>query len=354
MVADPVPPIAKPCCNTGIPSQPEGRQLRRRDFIQGIVGSTVAWPLTASAQQSLMPVIGFLSSRSPGEAKHLVGAFRDGLRSAGGYVEGRNVTIEFRWAEGDYTRLPGLASELVHHNVAVIVAVGGEPSALAAREATTTIPIIFSIGGDPVKAGMAASLNRPGGNATGVSLLTYAPEAKRLGLLNELVPGAGVFGVLINPNFTIDRGQLEEVQNGARAVGRQVLIAKAATEEDLNAAFATFAHEGTVGVLITADPFFDTRRAQIVALASQYKLPAIYQFRDYVADGGLISYGISIADGYRQVGVYTGEVLKGAKPADLPIHQSIKFELVINLKTAKALGIKISDNLISIADEVIE
>ena len=262
--------------------------------------------------------------------------------------------VEYRWAEGQYNRLPELANDLVHRNIALLVATGGEPSALAAKAATSTIPIVFTVGGDPVKAGIVASLNRPGGNATGVSLLTIAPEAKRLGLLNELVPGPGTFGVLLDPSYTTAEITSQEVHDAAGTIGRSVQIVKASNPGELDAAFAALAREHAVALLVTTDPFFDTRQSQIVASAAQYKLPAIYQFRDYAVAGGLMSYGISVTDGYRQLGVYAGQILKGAKPADLPIYQSIKFELIINLKTAKALGIKISDNLLSIADEVIE
>jgi len=327
--------------------------LKRRAFMT-ILGGAMSWPLVARAQQSAMPEIGFLSARTFDDSKNLVAAFREGLKTSGGYVEGQNITIEYRWAEGQYNRLPQLASDLVHRNVALLVATGGEPSALAAEAATSTIPIVFTVGGDPVKAGLVASLNRPGGNATGVSLLTIAPEAKRLGLLNELVPGAGTFGVLLDPGYTTAEVTSQEVRDAARTIGRPVQIVKAANAGELEAAFAALAQQHAVGLLVTADPFFDTRQNQIVGLAAQYKLPAIYQFRDYAVAGGLMSYGISITDGYRQLGIYAGQVLKGAKPADLPIYQSIKFELIINLKTARARGLKISDNLLSIADEVIE
>jgi putative ABC transport system substrate-binding protein len=326
--------------------------VKRREFIT-LLGGAATWPLAARAQQPVMPVVGFLSSRSPDESKHLVAAFRTGLQTVG-YVEGQNVAIEYRWAEGQYARLPELAADLVRRGVAVLVTTGGEPSALAAKEATSTIPIVFTVGGDPVKVGLVASLNRPGGNATGVSLLTTAPEAKRLGLLNEVVPNAAVFGVLINPNYQEAEAQSREVQDAARAIGRQIQIANAGNDRELETAFAALVRQRASALLVSADPFFDTRRDRIVALAAQFKLPAIYQFRDFAVAGGLMSYGISITDGYRQVGIYAGQVLKGAKPADLPIHQSIKFEFVINLRTAKALGVKISDNLLSLADEVIE
>ena len=329
-------------------------KIARRKFIAALGGSAVAWPVAARAQQIAMPVVGFLSSRSPDESKHLVAAFRTGLQTGGGYVEGQNVAIEYRWAEGQYGRLPELAADLVRRGVAVIVAAGGEPSALAAKAATSTIPIIFSVGGDPVKSGLVASISHPGGNATGVSLLTEAPEGKRLGLLKELAPNAAVFGVLIDPNYPGHEAQVRDVQEAARAIGRQIQFANAGNDRELEAAFATLVELRATALLVTAAPFFDTRRVRIVALAAQFRLPAIYQFRDYVVVGGLMSYGISITDGYRQVGIYTGQVLKGAKPADLPVYQSIKFELAINLKTANALGVKMSDNLLSIADEVIE
>ena len=331
--------------------------MNRREFITLIGGAAAApsmfWPRLASAEQATMPVIGFLSSRSPAESSHLVAAFRAGLQ-AGGYVEGQNVAIEYRWAEGQYDRLPALAADLVRRGVAVLATTGGEPSALAAKAATSTIPIVFTVGGDPVKIGLVASLNRPGGNATGVSLLTTVPEAKRLGLLYELVPNAALIGVLINPNYQGAEAQSREVQDAARAIDRPIEIAMAGNDRQLEAAFGTLVQQHADALLVGADPFFGTRRDRIIALAVQFKLPAMYQFRDYPVAGGLMSYGINITDGYRQVGVYTGQVLKGAKPADLPIHQSIKFEFIINLKSAKALGLQIPDKLLALADEVIE
>ena len=331
--------------------------MNRREFITLIGGAaappSMFWPRLASAEQATMPVIGFLSSRSPAESSHLVAAFRAGLQ-AGGYVEGQNVAIEYRWAEGQYDRLPALAADLVRRGVAVLATTGGEPSALAAKAATSTIPIVFTVGGDPVKIGLVASLNRPGGNATGVSLLTTVPEAKRLGLLHELVPNAALIGVLINPNYQGAEAQSREVQDAARAIDRPIEIAMAGNDRQLEAAFGTLVQQHADALLVGADPFFGTRRDRIIALAVQFKLPAMYQFRDYPVAGGLMSYGINITDGYRQVGVYTGQVLKGAKPADLPIHQSIKFEFIINLKSAKALGLQIPDKLIALADEVIE
>ena len=325
--------------------------VRRREFITLLGGAAAALPLSARAQQPGTPVIGFLSSRSPDESKHLVNAFRAGLHT-GGYVEGESVAIEYRWAEGEYDRLPALAIDLVRRAVAVLVTTGGEPSALAAKSATSTIPIVFAVGGDPVRTGLVASLSRPGGNATGVSLLTTETEAKRLGLLSELVPSAAVIGVLINPQGA--GAQSQEVQEAARAIGRQVRIANAGNDRELEVAFSTLVQQRANALLVGADPFFDTRRDRIVALAAQFKLPAIYQFRDYAVAGGLMSYGISITDGYRQVGIYTGRVLKGTKPADLPIYQSIKFEAVINLKTAKTLDLEVPPTLLARADEVIE
>ena len=331
--------------------------MKRREFITLLGGAAAApsmfWPRLASAEQATMPVIGFLSSRSPAESSHLVAAFRAGLQ-AGGYVEGQNVAIEYRWAEGQYDRLPALAVDLVRRGVAVLATTGGEPSALAAKAATSTIPIVFTVGGDPVKIGLVASLNRPGGNATGVSLLTTVPEAKRLGLLHELVPNAALIGVLINPNYQGAEAQSREVQDAARAIDRPIEIAMAGNDRQLEAAFGTLVQQHADALLVGADPFFGTRRDRIIALAVQFKLPAMYQFRDYPVAGGLMSYGINITDGYRQVGVYTGQVLKGAKPADLPIHQSMKFEFIINLNSAKALGLQIPDKLIALADEVIE
>ena len=326
--------------------------MRRREFIT-VLGGAAAWRLAARAQQPAMPVIGFLSSRLPDEAKQSLTGFRSGLRTTG-YVDGQNVVIEYRWADGEYSRLPGLAADLVRRGVAVLVATGGEPSALAAKAATSTIPIVFTIGGDPVKVGLVSSLNRPGGNATGVSLLTSLAEAKRLGLLNEVIPGAGVFDVLINPNYQQADAQLREVQEAARAIGRPIQIVNAGNDQELEEAFATLVQRRVAAMLVAADPFFTTRRDRIIALAAQLKLPAIYEFREYTEAGGLMSYGISLKDGYHQAGIFTGQVLKGAKPADLPVQQSTKFEFVINLKTAKALGVKFSENVLSIADDVIE
>jgi putative tryptophan/tyrosine transport system substrate-binding protein len=326
--------------------------VKRREFITLLGGTAAAWPLAARAQQPAMPVIGFLSSRSPEDSAHLVAAFRRGL-AEGGFVEGQNVAIEFRWAHGQYDLLPEMAADLVNRKVNVLTTAGGEPSALAAKRATSTVPIVFGLGSDPITVGLVESWNRPGGNATGVTLLTRLMEPKRLGLLRDLVPSVALVGVLLNPNFP-SPGQLQEIEEAARKIDQRIVVARAGTDQELDAAFAALVKEGVGALLVTADPYFDTRRERIVEFAQQQRLPAIYQFREYAVAGGLLSYGVSITDAYRQYGVYTAAILKGTKPADLPVLQPTKFELVINLKTAKALGVKISDNLLSLADEVIE
>jgi ABC-type uncharacterized transport system substrate-binding protein len=326
--------------------------IRRRDIIALLVGAT-AGPLAARAQQMSIPVIGFMSARSPEDSAHLVAAFRRGL-SESGFIEGQNVAVEFRWARGRYDSLPALATELVNRPVSLLVAVGGDPSPVAAKQATATIPIVFGIGGDPVKAGLIESFNRPGGNVTGVTLMTALMEPKRLGLLRELVPGVPLIGVLLNPAFPPAAAQLRELEQAAHTIGQRIIITKASTDEELNAAFNVLVREQIGALLVAADPYFDTRRDRIVALAAQNRLPAIYQFREYAVAGGLLSYGVSITEGYRQYGVYAASILKGTNPADLPVQQVAKFELVINLRSAKELGVRISDNLLSLADEVIE
>src|SRR5215468_5640396 len=326
--------------------------MQRRIFIASLGAAACGWLPTIGAQQGLLPVIGYINAAGETDAQDLVTAFKQGLAEKG-YVEGQNVSIEYRWAKDRYDQLGVIAQDLVGRHVAIIAATS-TPVALAAKAATSTIPIVFTVGGDPVKIGLVASLNRPGGNATGVSLLTTVPEAKRLGLLHELVPNAALIGVLINPNYQGAEAQSREVQDAARAIDRPIEIAMAGNDRQLEAAFGTLVQQHADALLVGADPFFGTRRDRIIALAAQFKLPAMYQFRDYPVAGGLMSYGINITDGYRQVGVYTGQVLKGAKPADLPIHQSIKFEFIINLKSAKALGLQIPDKLIALADEVIE
>jgi ABC-type uncharacterized transport system substrate-binding protein len=326
--------------------------VKRRDFIT-LVGGAAAWPLAARAQQPAMPVIGFMSARAPEDSVHLLEAFHRGLKE-GGFVEGQNVAIEYRWARGDYDRLPGMAADLVNRRVNVLTAVGGDPSPRAAKRATSTLPIVFGMGGDPVKDGLVESFNRPGGNVTGMTLMTNLMEPKRLGLLRDLVPEARLVGVLLNPNFAPTARQLEQIEEAARSIGQRLVVAKASTDAELDAGFAVVVQERADALLVAADPYFDTRRDKIVGFAQQQRLPAIYQFREYVLAGGLLSYGISITDAYRQFGGYTAAILKGAKPADLPVLQPTKFELVINLRTAKAVGVKISDNLLSLADEVIE
>jgi putative tryptophan/tyrosine transport system substrate-binding protein len=326
--------------------------MRRRQFLT-LLGGSAAWPRASRSQQPAMPAIGYLSARSPDDTAHLVAAFRRGLGEQG-FVEGQNVTIEYRWALGQYDRLPALATELVRHPVTVLTTTGGEPSALAAKAATSTIPIVFAVGGDPVKQGLVASYNRPGGNATGVSLLTNPVEPKRLGLLRELVPQATTIGFLLNPDLPQAASSLNDVQEAARTINLQVQVLRASTDREIDSAFETIAAQHIQALAVAADPFFDTRREKLVALAARHAVPAMYHFREYVLAGGLVSYGIDASDAYRLVGVYTGQVLKSAKPAELPVMQATKFQFVINLKTAKALGIKISDNLLSLADEVIE
>jgi putative ABC transport system substrate-binding protein len=325
--------------------------MRRREFIT-LLGAAAAWPLAARAQQS-MPVIGFMSARSPEDSVHLLEAFRRGLKE-GGFVEGQNVAIEFRWARGEYNRLPEMAADLVSRRVNVLTAVGGDPSPRAAKRATSTIPIVFGMGGDPVRDGLVESFNRPGGNVTGVTLMTNLMESKRFGLLRDLVPDTKLVGVLLNPSFAPSARQLQQIEEAAHSIGQRLIVAKASTDEGLDAAFTALVRERADALLVAADPYFDTRRDRIVGFAQRQRLPAIYQFREYVLAGGLLSYGISLTDAYRQFGVYTATILKGAKPADLPVLQPTKFELVINLKTAKTLGLKISDNLLTLADEVIE
>jgi putative ABC transport system substrate-binding protein len=327
--------------------------MRRREFIT-LLGSAATWPLAARAQQPAMPVVGFLSGRSPYESTTVVGAFGQGLGETG-YFESKNVIIEYRWAEGRYDRLPALAAELVSRQVAVIAAVGGPNSGQAAKATTTTIPIVFISGTDPVQEGLVASLNKPGGNATGVNPLLPAMEGKRLGLLREIIPGAALIAVLLNPtsheNFN---RQMHDVQEAAREVGQQLLILRASNEEEIETAFATAAEHRARGLLVAADPFILSRRERLVALAAHYTIPAIYEVREYATAGGLMSYGISLANAYRQAGVYVGRILKGEKPDDLPVLQPTKFDFVINLKTAKALGLTVPPGLLSIADEVIE
>ena len=327
--------------------------MDRRVFIGRVAGGVLAAPLATRAQTPAMPVIGFLSSVSPAQWSPFVAAFRQGLNEAG-YVEGKNVAIEFLWAEGQFDRLPALAADLVSRHVAIIVATGGSRSGLAAKAATSTIPIVFGTGGDPVEQGLVPSLGRPGGNATGVSIFTSDLMTKRLELLHELVPTAIEIALVVNPNSPTTESDEKKAQQQVRSYGQRIRVLRASTEQEIDAAFATFAQLRPGGLIIAPNPVLNARREQFVALAARYSVPAIYEGRESAAAGGLMSYGPSLADAYRQVGIYTGRILKGAKPADLPVLQPTKFELVINLKTAKALGLTIPQPLLLRADEVIQ
>ena len=329
-----------------------GRPMRRRDFIT-LLGGAAVWPLAARAQQPAMPVIGLLVSGSAQGYAVQVAAFRLGLQEAG-YRDGKSVAIEYRWAEDHYERLTALAAELVHSQVAVIASIGGLPPALAAKEATTTTPIVFMTGADPVAVGLVASLSRPGGNVTGVSGLNVEVGPKQLELLFELVPTASVFAVLINPSSPLAETLLQTLQAAARALGRQLHVVQASTERDFDPVFASLAQLRAGGLVITPDAFFFGHSEQLAVLALRHAVPAIYQSREFTAAGGLMSYGSSLTDMYRLAGVYTGRILKGEKPADLPVQQSTKVELFINLKTAKAFGITFPITLLGRADEVIE
>ncbi len=328
--------------------------MNRRDTLLALVTlGAAAGPLDALAQQPTMPLIGYLSARSPDDSAHLVAAFRRGL-GEGGFVEGKNLMIEYRWARGQYDRLPALATELVRRPLAVLVSTGGEPAALAAKAVTSTIPIVFSIGGDPIKLGLVSSYNRPGGNASGINILTNTLEAKRLGLLHELVPQAATIGFLVNSNNPPAENQLRDAEVAAHILGLRLDVLRASTDREIDAAFKIIVQRRILALAQAADPFFDTRREKLVTLAARHAVPTMYHFREYAAAGGLVSYGIDLPDAYRQVGVYAARILKGAKPADLPVMQPTKFELIINLKTAKALGIKFPQSVLSQADEVIQ
>jgi putative tryptophan/tyrosine transport system substrate-binding protein len=325
--------------------------MRRRDFIT-LFGGAAAWPLAARAQQAAMPVVGFLSSSgSPADRARILTAFRQGLREAG-YVEGQNVAIEYRWAQDQADRLPDLAADLVRRQVTVIAA--DTTSTIVAKAATATIPIVFASGGDPVKLGLVASLNRPGRNVTGVTFVVAALGAKQLGLLHELQAGAVRVGVLVDPNFAPTRSFVSDLQAAALFIGKQIEVLEAPTGRDIDRAFASLAQKPVDALVVGPGPWLDNRRVQVVTLATYHRVPAIYPWREAAEIGGLMSYGTRITDAWRQAGVYTGRIVKGEKPADLPVMQSIKFEFVINLNTAKAFGLSFPPGLLAIADEVIE
>jgi putative ABC transport system substrate-binding protein len=326
--------------------------MRRRELIT-LLGGAATWPLVARAQQAAIPVVGFMSGRSPEDSARVASAFRQGLADAG-FIEGQTVNIEYRWANGDSDKLPALAADLVNRKVAVLVGVGGDVSAAVAAKATKTIPVVFGMGGDPVKAGLVASFNRPGGNVTGFTLWTNEIASKRLGLLRQLAPGVPLIGVLVNPRFPQTEKELLELEPAAKAVNQKLFVARANDDAELDAALASFVEQRIGALLVTAAPFFDTRLDRIVGFAAQKRLPAIYQFRDYAVAGGLISYGPNIAESYKDTGTYVGRILKGEKPADLPVMQPSKFDFLINLKTAKALGLTVPPTLLIEASEVIE
>ena len=325
--------------------------MKRRAFITLLGGAPAAWPLAARAQQAAMPVIGFLDAASAAERTEFVAAFRRGLTD-GGYVEGQNVTIEYRWAEGQYDRLPELAADLVRRRVSVIATPGTTAAALAAKAATATIPIVFGVGNDPVKLGLVTNLNRPGGNATGVYFFTNELTAKRMQLLRELVPVAKRVALLTNPTDPVNESTLRDVE--AAAIGQQILAFEAATGHEIDSAFESLVREKVDALFVAGGTFFSARRVQVAVLAARYAVPATYSQRIFVQAGGLMSYGSPLADTFRQVGLYAARILKGAQPVDLPVMQSTKFELVINLNTARALRFKVPPSLLALADEVIE
>ena len=327
--------------------------MRRREFIALLGGAAAAWPLAARAQQPAMPVIGFLSFRSKADATDSVAAFRKGLGEVG-YIEGRNVAVEYRWADARLDRLPTLAEELVRLPVAVLAAVAGQQTPRAAQTATKTIPIVFGIGEDPVKAGLVPDINRPPGNMTGVTFLSAGLGAKRLGMLRQLVPDADVIGLLANQNSPQGQQQMQDVADAAKSLRQQLTILNGSNDREIDAAFASLAERRVKALLVAADPSYDPRRNRLIALSAQYAIPTLYHFRDFPLAGGLACYGASISDLYRQVGIYVGRILRGEKPADLPVMLPTKFEFVINLKTARALKLDIPPTMLAIADEVIE
>jgi putative ABC transport system substrate-binding protein len=327
--------------------------MRRREFITLVGGTAMTWPVAARAQQPAAPLVGFLCSGTAATWRPIVTAFLQGLTESG-FTEGRDVAIDYRYADGQYDRLPALAADLVDHKVNVIFATGSSAPALAAKTSTSTIPIVFETGGDPVKAGLVESLNRPGGNVTGVSWTASALSAKRLDLLHQLVPKAEVVGLVVNPNYPEANLQVRDLKDAASVLGLQIIVGLADTEKGVEDAIADLAHQGVGGLLVANDPFLSTRRVQSIALAARYALPASYSLLEDVADGGLFSYGTSLLEQVHQGGLYTGRILKGAAPADLPVLQPTRFTFAINLKTAKMLGIAVPPGILAIADEVIE
>ena len=326
--------------------------MRRRDLLT-LLGGAASWPLAARAQQSGLPVVGILGATEPGRSERYVAAIRNGLRGTG-YLDGQNLAIEYRWADGQYDRLPVLAADLAHRRVAAIVPIGGAPSTIAAKSATTTIPIVFNMGADPVALGLVASMNRPGGNLTGVGMMVLEIEAKRLELLSELVPNAAPIAVIVNPSNAQAEMQSRAVHAAARTLKRRIVLLHATTRREIESAFAALVHQHAGAFLIGGDTFFSREQDLFTELAGRNRIPASYVFRDFVEQGGLMSYGPSIEDAYRQVGIYVGRILKGEKPADLPVVQPTKFEFVLNVKTAKALGLAVPPALLVRADEVIE
>lgn len=326
--------------------------MRRRDFLTLVAGSA-AWPLTATAQSPAIPVLGSLHSRGPEDAGYLASAFRRGLRDAG-FIDGQNVKIEYRWAKGHYDQLAALAKELTRVPVSVVVAGGGTPAVLAAKSATSTIPIVFAMSGDAIQLGLAKSINRPGGNVTGINIFTTELDPKRLSLLHDIVPAASPIGYLIDASYPPSVQQASSIESPGRAMGVRIRVMRASNEQEIDAAFDTIDKENIRALAVASSPYFDTQRTRIVQLAARYSIPAIYHFREYAVAGGLVSYGVDIVEAYRQIALYAGKILKGAKAGDLPILQAAKFDLVINLKTAKALGLTIPSGVFAIADDVIE
>jgi putative tryptophan/tyrosine transport system substrate-binding protein len=326
--------------------------MRRREFIT-LLGGTAVWSLAARAQQPAMPVIGFLNTQSPGSIPHWTAAFHQGLKETG-FVEDQNVAVEYRWAQGQYVRLPELAADLVRRQVAVVAATGGEPSPQVAKAATQTIPIVFTANGDPLRDGLVASLNRPGGNATGITIFGGAAVAKRLQLMHDLMPNAATIAYLMNPNNPNAEIEMSAAQVAARALGQEMRVLSASNEGEFDAAFAAVVQQRASALVVASDALFFWQRDQLVSLAARHGMPAIYYLREFAHAGGLMAYGNSLPDAYRLAGVYVGRILKGEKPADLPVIQSTKFEFVINLKTANALGLTIPNSMQLLADEVIE